>query len=93
MLSKNDYEELVKFVKNMTIDETKLESYHWDSNPYGVESHLIGSSPCYVWDEDEEWKEKKNKAIELLQDDGVEDYFDFSEKTSLEELINEIKEM
>ena len=92
MLSKENYKELAEFIENTTIDETQLESYRWDSNPYGVESHLIGSSPCYVWDEDEEWEARKRKAIEILRDDGLEDYFDFP-NSSLEEVVKEIKEM
>lgn len=58
--------ELLKFVENIEIDVTQLESYHWDRNPYCVESQLIGTSGCGVWNENEEWQAKIQKAKKYL---------------------------
>lgn len=66
--------ELLKFVENIEIDVTQLESYHWDRNPYCVESQLIGTSGCGVWNENEEWQEQVKKAKTYLEADGAGEY-------------------
>ena len=53
--------ELLKKVDEMEINVEELSSYHWESNPYGVESQLIGTSGEGQWDENEEWQSKISK--------------------------------
>jgi hypothetical protein len=60
-------------IEDQEIEVSELSSYHYDSNPYGVEKELVGSSAGYDWDDDEEWEAKTEKFREELKDN--EDYF------------------
>lgn len=53
----------------MEINVEELSSYHWESNPYGVESQLIGTSGEGQWDENEEWQAKIQKAKKYLSEE------------------------
>lgn len=61
--------ELLKKVDEMEINVEELSSYHWESNPYGVESQLIGTSGEGQWDENEEWQAKIQKAKKYLSEE------------------------
>lgn len=60
-------------IESTEIEPSNLESYHYEANPYGVETELIGNSAGHYWDEYEEWDAKKNKFKEKLNEN--EDYF------------------
>lgn len=64
-------QKIKKFVQDIEIDPTTLDSCEWDSNPYLVESQLAGGSGEYVWDEAEEWEAKKEAAIEAIKCNGL----------------------
>lgn len=66
--------ELLTWVESMEVDVTKLDSYHWESNPYGVELQLVGTSGEGMWDENEEWQEKIKKAKKWIEADGANNY-------------------
>lgn len=66
--------ELLKKVDEMEVNVEGLSSYHWESNPYGVESQLIGTSGEGQWDENEEWQEQIKKMKKYLEADGAGEY-------------------
>lgn len=66
--------ELLKKVDEMEINVEELSSYHWESNPYGVEPQLIGTSGEGQWDENEEWQEQIKKMKKYLEADGAGEY-------------------
>ena len=76
ILSAERVEEIEKWIEEIDVDVSDLSSYHYDDNPYGVDRELRGWSGEYVWDEDEEYTAKIEKAIDYLESDGVEGYFD-----------------
>ena len=53
--------ELLKKVDEIEINIEELNSYHFEKNPYGVETQLIGTSGEGQWDENEEWQEQIKK--------------------------------
>lgn len=71
--------ELLKAVERMDIDETQLDSYHCDRNPYCVDAELVGTSDCRDWDEEEEWKAKVKALADDIKDYGVMSYVDLSD--------------
>lgn len=66
--------ELLKKVDEMEINVEELSSYHWESNPYDVETQLIGTSGEGQWDENEEWQEQIKKMKKYLEADGAGEY-------------------
>ena len=91
MMSKEDKEAISAFVNRQDIDESELPSYHYDRNPYGVEDHLIGSSGCWVVDEDEAYEAKKEQAIEKIKKDGAYEWLDVDEDVDDKEVIEYIE--
>lgn len=61
MLTEEQIEELKGWVNKLEIDVCELPSYHYDSNPYGLEYPLSCGSGQYDWDEDEDTKRKSKK--------------------------------
>ena len=78
-LSDSIKKELLKAVEKMEIDETQLDSYHYDRNPYCVDAELIGTSGCHDWDEEEEWKAKVKALADDIKGYGVMSYVDLSD--------------
>lgn len=77
-LTAEQKKELENWVSEITVDTSEFKSRHWDPDPYGVgEPHLYCGTGCYVWDEEEEDEAKTEKAIEYLEEDGVQGYFDW----------------
>lgn len=66
--------ELLKKVDEIEINIEELNSYHFEKNPYGVESQLIGTSGEGQWDENEEWQEQIKKMKKYLEADGAGEY-------------------
>ena len=66
--------EIHDFVDNTEIEPSTLSSAYYDDNPYGVESHLLGGSGCWMYDEDEMWDKKKELCLEILEDETFVDY-------------------
>ena len=99
MLTKEQEKDIEQWVKDLGIDETQLDSYHWERNPYGVEDPLIGSSSCYEWDEEEYYEAQQQKALDLLDGDRITDYMDWDigddidEDQLTDEAIKFIEEM
>lgn len=81
MLTEEQIEELKKWVNELEIDVSELPSCHYDSNPYGLEYPLSCGSGQYIWDEDEEYEAKIEEAVEKLEADGWDGYFDYDEET------------
>lgn len=79
MLAEEQIEELKNWVNELEIDVCELPSCHYDSNPYGLEYPLSCGSGQYVWDEDEEYEAKCEKAVDYLESDGWGAYFDYDE--------------
>lgn len=77
MLSQAQKEKIKEFVFSMKIDVEDLESYEYDDNPYGLEYPLSRGSGCGSWDPDEELEAQKERAIELITQDGLWEYLDF----------------
>lgn len=84
-------------INTLDVDVTKLDSYQYNGNPYGVERALIGTSGDYEWSEIEEWTEKVRKFISWLEDDCVSEYIelssdetskDFEDRELTQEVIN-----
>ena len=84
-LTNEQKQELGNYINNMSIDYSNLDSYHYESNPYMVESQLVGSSGCYDWDEDEEYQVKLETLIDEIPKYGVENYL----KLTQEQLYND----
>ena len=81
MLTEKQKKILTDWVNEQNIDASELPSYHYDKDPYGVGPELRGCSGCYVWDEDE-WTERAiEEAVEKLESDGWDAYFDYDEDT------------
>ena len=76
VLSAERVDEIEEWVNDLEIDPSDLPSYHYDKNPYGLEYPLYCGSGQYDWDEDEEYEAKCEKAVDYLESDGVEGYFD-----------------
>lgn len=72
--------ELLKKVDEMEINVEELSSYHWESNPYGVESQLIGTSGEGQWDENEEWQAKIQKAKKYLSEEPAYELFTLADE-------------
>ena len=72
--------ELLKKVDEMEVNVEGLDSYHWESNPYGVESQLIGTSGEGQWDENEEWQSKISKMKKYLEADGAGEYLTLADE-------------
>lgn len=70
MLTADQKTELDKWVQSIEVEVSELPSYHYDSNPYGLDYPLSCGSGQGVWDENEEYETQKEKAIELLETDG-----------------------
>mgnify|MGYP000628676128 FL=1 len=66
--------ELLKKVDEMEVNVEGLDSYHFEKNPYGVETQLIGTSGEGQWDENEEWQEQIKKMKKYLEADGAGEY-------------------
>lgn len=66
--------ELLKKVDEIEINIEELNSYHFEKNPYGVETQLIGTSGEGQWDENEEWQEQIKKMKKYLEADGAGEY-------------------
>lgn len=90
MLSKEDKEKIEFFVLDQDIDESELPSAYYDPNPYGVEDHLIGSSGCWVADEDEVYEAQKEQAISKIKKDGAYECLDVDEDIDDKEVIEYI---
>ena len=73
-------EEIRAEASDIEIDIEELTSAEYDPNPYGVESHLIGSSGGYDWDEEEEWTLQCAKMSEYISADGLMNYANVSEE-------------
>ena len=81
MLTEEQKKLLMDWVNEQDIDASELPSYHYDKDPYGVDPELRGWSGCYEWDEDE-WTERAiEEAVEKLESDGWDMYFDYDEDT------------
>lgn len=90
MLTEEQIDGLKNWVNKLEIDVCELPSCHYDSNPFGLEYPLSCGSGQYVWDEDEENEAKIERAIDYLESDGWEAYFDYDEdKQDPEELTKE----
>lgn len=74
MLSQVQKWEIKDFVFSIDVDVEELESYEYDNNPYGLEYPLSCGSGCGTWDEDEELEAQKERAIELITQDGIWEY-------------------
>lgn len=81
MLTEEQKKLLMDWVNEQDIDASELSSYHYDKDPYGVGPELRGWSGRYEWDEDE-WTERAiEEAVEQLESDGWDMYFDYDEDT------------
>jgi hypothetical protein len=89
MLTEEQIDELKDWVNDLEIDVCELPSCHYDSNPYRLEYPLSCGSGQYVWDEDEEYEAKTEKAIDNLTADGWDAYFDCNEGQDPDELTKE----
>ena len=76
MLSQEQKSSICKWVFGIEIDPEDLESYEYDDNPYGLEYPLSRGSGCGSWDPDDELEAQKERAIELLTQDGIWEYLD-----------------
>lgn len=91
MLSKEDKDKIEFYVLDQDIDESELQSAHYDPNPYGVEDNLIGSSGCWVADEDEVYEAQKEQAIRKIKEDGAYQWMDVDEDIDDNEVIEYIR--
>lgn len=73
-------QQLLQEVNDTEIDYEDLDSYVYDSNPYGVEEELIGDSGSADWDEDEALVAKFDRFIEIIECDGAIEHIDFPEE-------------
>ena len=77
VLTASEEKELMNWVNNIDIDVEELPSAHYDRNPYGLEEPLYYGSGCWEYDEDDYDKAQKEKAIEYLEADGIQGYFNW----------------
>lgn len=71
------------FVEKIEVDVNELESYSFRP------ASLDGLEPAEEnWDEDEEWSEKAQKAMEYIYADGVEEYMKLD--SSLQERVLDV---
>lgn len=76
MLTEDLKERLLDIVNTTEIDVEDLESYEYDTNPYGLEYPLsIGSGGEY-WDDNEEMCAKFDRVISDVEDEGIGEYID-----------------
>ena len=71
MLTQEQKSSISDFVFSIEVDPEDLESYEYDDNPYGLEYPLSRGSGCGSWDPDEEIEAQKERAIELITNDGI----------------------
>ena len=70
MLTEEQKKLLMDWVNEQDIDASELPSYHYDKDPYGVGREL------------REWTERAiEEAVEKLEADGWDAYFDYDEDT------------
>ena len=81
MLTEKQKTEIVQFVTKTqdSVDIEDLRSAKYDSNPYGVEPELVGSSGGFDWDDDELWNASCELAVKWLKADGLGGYFNWDE--------------
>lgn len=95
MLSQVQKWEIKDFVFSIDVDVEELESFDYDDNPYGLEYPLSRGSGCGSWDEDEELEVQKERAIELITQDGMWEYIPVcvdceSDEAEYEEVYQEV---
>lgn len=73
-LTLKEIDKVEDFVQDLEIDESLLNSARWDSNPYGVESHLAVGSGCWVYDDDDYYNAQLEKALDCIESDGAWEY-------------------
>lgn len=93
-LTKENLDELEKFIQGHDIDPENLESSYWDNNPYGLEYPLSRGSGRYVYDDDEYYDAQIMYALNVMNSDYAYEYLDFckteDEDENWEEQQNEV---
>lgn len=80
--------EIDAWVDDIVVEVDELDSYHRNSNPYGVEAQYArGESD---WDEEEERQAKIRKSLEYLKTDKIYDYFTMDFNENVQEKMHEM---
>lgn len=79
MLTEDLKERLLDLVNTTEIDVEDLESYTYDSNPYGLEYPLSIGSGGEDWDDNEEMCAKFDRVIDDVEDEGIGEYIDIED--------------
>lgn len=77
-LTKDNLEEIKKFIEKQEVEVAELDSAQYDPNPYGLESHLASATRGeYNYDEDEYYLAQVNEALDTIKNDYAREYLDF----------------
>ena len=97
MLNDEQIKEIKSKIENAIFDfddedYENMESANYDGNPFGVEGHLIGSSGCWVADEDEEWSVAAQKTLDAFEDDPCMFSFVDPDEDDYEDVCSDVRE-